>query len=251
LWKKQLIPAKIFLMGLKKFLSDLLFPRFCLNCRKEGENLCQDCLSLIDLNQNSFCPFCRPPKIVFDARTCPSCRKNRKLTGLFSATSYHNFTIKKLISQFKYQPFVRELGKTLASLIIQHFQMLEYKPPFFRDKSLFVLTPVPLHKKRLKWRGFNHAQEIARHVSDFYKIPLVNDVLLKIKETKAQIELPAKEREANVRGVFSCPNSMTIKNKKILLLDDFFTTGSTMEECARVLKEAGAREVWGVVVARE
>jgi ComF family protein len=238
-------------MAIKDFLCNLFFPRFCVNCRKEGENLCQDCFSLVDLAQNCFCPFCRPPKIVLQGRTCPVCGKNKALAGLFAAASYKNSITKRLISQFKYEPFVKELAKTLASLIIQHFQLLDEHPPFFKDRAGFILMPVPLHKKRLKWRGFNQAEEIARHLSDFYKIPLISNVLLKIKETPAQVELSEEQRQENVKGVFSCKNPEAVRNKKILLVDDVFTTGATIKECARVLKDAGAKEVWGVAVARE
>jgi ComF family protein len=266
LWKNQEVTLKIKMMTVRDLLSNLLFPRFCVNCRKEGENLCQDCFSLIDLAQNCFCPFCRPPKIVLQGRACPVCGKNKTLSGLFAAASYKNSITKRLISQFKYEPFVKELAKTLASLIIQHFQLLDEHPPFFKDRAGFILMPVPLHKKRLKWRGFNQAEEIARHLSDFYKIPLISNVLLKIKETPAQVELSGsqrdkslfypslrsgKAREENVKSVFFCKDFEVIRNKKILLVDDVFTTGATIKECARVLKDAGAKEVWGVAVARE
>lgn len=236
---------------INQFLSDLLFPPFCLNCQKEGTYLCPDCFSLIDIANNQFCPFCQPQKIVLDARTCFFCRKNKNLAGLFSAASYRNFIIKKAISQFKYEPFLKEMAKPLASLIIQHFQLIDYRPPFFRDKTGFILVPVPLHKKRRRWRGFNQAEEISRQISLFFKIPLISDVLLKIKETRPQMELSGKEREENIQEVFVCENRDLIKEKKILLVDDVFTTGSTMEECARVLKKSGAKEVWGVAVARE
>lgn len=242
---------KSFLAKICRFSLNLLFPRFCLNCKREGDYLCQDCFSLIDVANHQFCPFCKFQRIVLDGRTCFSCRKNRELTGLFCAGSYQNFIIKKLILRFKYEPYVKELAKPLASLIIQHLKILDYPPPFFVDKSGFVLIPVPLHKKRLKWRGFNQAEEISKQLSLFFKIPLLSDVLLKTKETRPQMELSREERQENIKEVFVYQNKGSIKGKKILLVDDVFTTGSTMEECARILKTAGAREVWGVVVARE
>lgn len=286
-----------FLNTIYQFLSGLLFPRFCLNCQREKNYLCQDCFSLIDILTNQYCPFCNPPKIVLDGKTCYSCRKSKKLTGLFCAASYQNFIIKKLISQFKYEPYVKELAKPLAVLIIQHFQLLDYSPEFLiknpkdevypfqglpssspsfllRKNSVsdFVLIPVPLHKKRRRWRGFNQAEEISRQLSLFFnpvrdsknkrntqkedisnrvKIPLISDCLLKTKQTLPQVKLSEKERTDNVKGAFVCQNKNLIKEKKILLVDDVFTTGSTMEECARVLKDSGAKEVWGIAAARE
>lgn len=240
-----------FLKNIFQFFLNIFFPRFCLNCQREGSYLCQDCLSLIDISNYQYCPFCKKPKIVLDGKTCYFCKKKKKLTGLFSAASYQNFIIKKLICQFKYEPFIKELAEPLASLIIQHFQLLENSLPFSRDRSNFVLIPVPLSKKRKRWRGFNQAEEIAHYLSLYLKIPLFSDVLVKSKETLPQVKLSAKEREENIKGVFVCQNENLIKNKRILLVDDVFTTGSTMEECAIVLKKAGAKEVWGVVVARE
>ena len=240
-----------FLNTIYQFLSGLLFPQFCLNCQREKNYLCQDCFSLIDISTSQYCPFCSPAKIVLDGKTCYSCRKSKKLTGLFCAASYQNLIIKKLISQCKYEPCVKELAKPLAVLIIQHFQLLDYPPPFFKDRTGFVLMPVPLHKKRLKMRGFNQAEEISRQLSLFFKMPLISDCLLKTKQTLPQIELSGKERTDNVKSAFVCQNKNLIKEKKILLVDDVFTTGSTMEECARVLKDSGAKEVWGIAAARE
>ena len=266
MWKNQEIPVKMFLMRtleehsffstlrcarVKEFLLNLLFPLYCINCQREKNYLCQDCFSLIDISTSQHCPFCSPAKIVLDGKTCYSCRKSKKLTGLFCAASYQNLIIKKLISQFKYEPCIKELAKPLASLIIQHFQLLDYPPPFFRDRSDFVLIPVPLHKKRLKWRGFNQAEEISHQLSLFFKMSLISDVLLKTKQTLPQVELSGKERTDNVKSAFVCQNKNLIKEKKILLVDDVFTTGSTMEECARVLKDSGAKEVWGIAAARE
>jgi len=234
------------------FLLEIFFPIRCINCQRENFYLCPDCFSLIELNNQHYCPFCRPAKIVLDGKTCSSCRqKGKKLTGLFFAAPYQNFILKKIISQYKYEPFVKDLSKTLSLLIIQHFQTIDNKPSFFKDKRDFVFVPVPLSQKRKKWRGFNQAEEIAKELSLYYNIPLANNVLLKIKDNFSQTDLSGKEREENVRGIFKCISSEAIKNKKILLVDDVFTTGSTMEECALTLKQAGAKEVWGIAVARE
>lgn len=229
-----------------KFLLDLLFPKFCLNCNKEGSYLCQDCFSLIDIFKRQYCPFCSYPKVVLDGKTCISCRKSKKLTGLYCSASYDNFIVKKLINQFKYRPYIKELAKPLAFLIMAHLINLNNLPDF----KEFILIPVPLHKKKLKQRGFNQANEIGKELSDKLKIPIFNNVLIKIKQTPAQVELKKEQREKNIKGVFICQKSELVGGKKILLIDDIFTTGATMEECARVLKTAGAKEIWGMVVAR-
>lgn len=238
-----------FLTQVKKFFLNLLFPPFCLNCQREGNYLCQDCFTLINISENLYCPFCYRPKIVLDGKTCSRCqKKGKRLKGLISAAPYQNFIIKKVISQFKYEPYIKALAKTLAFLIVHHLQLIEKEYSF---PQAAILIPIPLTKKKLKQRGFNQAQELGKELSTFLKIPLLCDILLKIKETLPQVDLSGKEREENIKGAFWCQESDKVKGKIILLVDDVFTTGSTMEECARILKEAGAKEVWGIVVARE
>ena len=234
----------------KNFILDLLFPPFCIGCGREETYLCQDCASRIEILEYQYCPFCNTPKITPDGKTCPSCRKSKNLSGLYSATSYQDPLVKKMISLFKYKPFIKELSKPLTSLIIAHFQILGKMP---EDFNQFTLIPVPLHKKQLKKRGYNQSAELAKEISLRFKIPILNNALVKIKQTISQTKLNRTERLKNVRGVFEINPSFSasIKNKKILLVDDVFTTGSTMEECAKTLKKAGAKEVWGVTIARE
>lgn len=225
---------------IKSFLLEIFFPKICLNCQKEGNYLCEDCLALLEIS------------------TFHQKHSTKNLNDLYFALPYQKL-IKKIIQKFKYQPFVRELSEVLAKVIITHFQLLDNEEDLGDIVDLirhpgqsedFVLVPVPLAKKRLRWRGFNQVEEIGKHLSFYFKIPLVNNVLIKIKETPPQIELNEKERKGNVLRVFYCQNSQLIKNKKVILLDDVYTTGSTMEECARVLKEAKAKKIIGIVVAR-
>src|SRR3989338_3255767 len=104
--------------------------------------------------------------------------------------------------------------------------------------------------KKHKFRGFNQAEEIAKKLSSALKIPINDKALIKIKKTPAQTELNNKKRRENIKNVFLCKQPETIKNRRIILVDDVFTTGSTMEEVAIPLKKSGAREVWGIAVAR-
>lgn len=214
--------------SLKNFLLELFFPEFCFGCQREGSYLCPDCKSILEISG-------------FHQRYA-----TENLSDLYFALDYKNLLIKKLIRSFKYEPFVKELSKTLSSLIIDYFQLLEKRPEF----SNFVLIPVPLEKRKLKWRGFNQTEEIGKEIVKFLGIPILNNVLSKIKETPAQVELQSKERKENLEGAFGVENKNLIENKKILLVDDVYTTGSTMEECAKILKKGGVREVIGVVVAR-
>ena len=201
-----------------------------MNCQREGSFLCEDCQAILDIS-SSHQEF-----------------QTENLSDLYYPLEYKNPLIKNLIKRFKYEPFVKELAKDLASLIIAHFQLLD-PPPNFGGGD-YVLVPVPLEKRKLKWRGFNQSEEIGKEISKFLNIPLINDILFKIKETLPQVELSEKEREENIKGVFIIRNRKKISGKKILLVDDVYTTGSTMKECAQLLKKAGAKEVIGIVIAR-
>jgi len=210
------------------FILELLFPKFCFGCQREGDYLCEDCRATLEISR-----FHRE-------------NSGRYLKDFYFALPYQNPLIKNLIQRFKYQPLVKELAKPLSSLIIEYFQLLDNRPNF----TDFTIIPAPLEKRKFKRRGFNQAEEIAKELSHFWGIPLFSGCLIKIKETIPQVELSEDERKENIKEAFSVKNNQGIKNKKILLVDDVYTTGSTMEEAARVLKIAGAREIIGVVIAR-
>jgi ComF family protein len=208
------------------FILEILFPQFCFNCGIEGTYLCEDCKSILEITG------------FHQKYSAPN------LKDLYFALSYNNHLSKKLIRRFKYEPFVKELAKPLSSLIIAHFQLMDNKPDF----SGYSLVPIPLEKRKMKWRGFNQAEEIGKELAEFLKIPLVSDCLIKTRETISQVELPEDARKENVKGTFSVKNR--ISGKKILLVDDVYTTGATMTECARVLRESGAKEIIGIAIAR-
>jgi ComF family protein len=216
----------------KNLFLELFFPRFCFGCQKEGSYLCQDCQALLEISgyHQTF--------------------KTKYLHDLYFALDYKSQLLKNLVQKYKYEPFVKDLAQTLTELITAHFQLLDSKPLFFNKNSNFVLIPVPLEKKKLRWRGFNQAEEIARELSRFLELPLINDVLIKKKTNLAQTNLSEKERIKNVSGIFDCHKQEKIKDKNILLVDDIYTTGATMKESAKTLKKAGVQKITGVVVAR-
>ena len=216
----------------KKLFLDLFFPKFCLGCQKEGDYLCEDCRAVLEI-LSSHQPY-----------------ETKYLQDLYFASDYQNFLLQKIIKKYKYPPFLKELSLPLASFIIDHFQLLDKPPIFLKEKKDFILIPIPLARKRMKWRGFNQAEEIAKHLANFLNLPMVNNLLVKTKSTSPQVELSEKERKENLKGAFFCRSPELIKEKKILLVDDIYTTGTTMEEAAKILKEARAKEVIGIVVAR-
>jgi predicted amidophosphoribosyltransferase len=238
---------------IKNFSLDLLFPKFCLGCQKEGIYLCDDCRALLEISEFDYClcsknPFRLPPEQKNNGK-CPRCR-DKKLAGLYFALPYKEKSLtRKLIHQFKYQPYIKDLAKTLSGIIIEHLILAGKNTDDIWENS--VLIPVPLDKNKLKARGYNQSDELAKKLAEVFKIPVISDNLIKIKSTKPQMELSKEQREKNLTGAFMLKNPSAIAQGKIFLIDDVYTTGSTMEECASVLRDAGAKSVWGIAIARE
>lgn len=233
-------------LELKNFVLEILFPKVCLGCHREGEYLCQDCKAILDFTLNFYC-LCQKPKKIPKAGKCPKCQ-NKNLDGLYFPFNYQQPLIKNLIFHFKYEPnLVKELAEPLANLWEDYFSLLDKKINF----SDFLVLPLPLEKNRLRWRGFNQSEELAKYFCQDFNLETRNDILIKVKKTESQVNLDEKERRENIKGAFLVENKEAIEGRKILLIDDVYTTGSTLEEAAKVLKENGAKEIWGLVLARE
>lgn len=231
-------------MRLSEKISDFLFPKFCLACKKEGTFLCSKCFFKIETFAAPFCPYCNSR--TFNGKICKRCRKT--LFGFVTTGSYNSELLRRLIEVFKYN-FIKELARPLAYLILK-FLAENPEIEFFKNSLDFVILPIPLHSQRLRWRGFNQAEAISSELSSLLKIPVENDILLKIKSTRPQVELKKEEKVENVKGAFKIFNPEKIKNKKIILVDDVATTLSTLEEAAKALREAGIKKIWGLVVAK-
>lgn len=231
----------------KNIILDIFFPRFCLSCGREGDWICPDCLSTINILEYQYCPFCR--QRIFEESICLK-HKNKNLDKLFFAVSYKDSLIRKAIKKFKYPPFLRELTPYFCYLIISHFLLIENKT-ILEDKNNSFLIPIPISSYKKRWRGYNQSEEIVKQLSTSLKIPILINNLIKTKKTESQSNLSKVQRIENIKNVFEIKNALEIRDKIIFLVDDVFTTGSTMEECAQVLKNAGARNVFGITIARE
>lgn len=231
------------------FLINTLFPIDCLGCGQEGNFLCDDCQATFDVSSFRYC-LCREPSRVWSKGKCAKCL-GRKLDGLYSALNYQEPRVRQLIHLFKYKPYLKGLAGPLANFIWSHLKILEMQgEQALSAINSFVLMPVPLHKQRQRERGYNQAAELTKELAKKLGKPLLNDCLIKIKKTIPQVKLREKERRENIRGAFLVKNTVKINGQKIVLVDDVYTTGWTMEECAGVLKKAGAEQVWGMVIAR-
>lgn len=223
-------------------LLNLIFPKTCLGCGREGKYLCDTCLEKLKILK-PVCPYCE--KLSIDGFTHIKCHKVYGLDGLTSIWDYEG-AIKKAILAFKYK-YATEVGKELNGRIVDWL---------IRNKELVpnvqCLVPVPIHWYRENVRGFNQSEEIGREVAEKLGWDFKHDLLIKKKSTNPQAQLTVAERKQNLQGVFSLnPNySLSTIGCSLILFDDVFTTGSTLKEAAKVLKRAGVIKVWGLTIAR-
>jgi len=227
---------------------DFLFPRRCLGCGKVGSYFCSDCLNLVLLKNDQICPICG--KASLGGTTHQFCHRPLGLDGLTSIFTYKGM-IAKAIKKLKYK-FVRDLAEELIELFLS----------FCGEEKLFsdfcclpnvVLVPIPLHPRRLRWRGFNQAELLGELIAKNLGIKFVPDLLIRVKNTEPQVKLDKDQRQINIRRAFALNKNSQFDNLEIcnfVLFDDVWTTGATLKEAGKVLKRNGAKKVWGLTIAR-
>jgi ComF family protein len=237
-------------------LLDWLYPPRCRGCAqifqgRDTDYFCPGCWQKIQLVARPMCSLCgRPfPDASGLDHVCGRClARPPQFTRAWAWACYpreeaEDHPLRQAIQKFKYGRKV-SLGKPLGRLMSQGCR------DFLRDCEADVVIPVPLHPKRLRWRGFNQALLLGRQMSRAYKIPLDPFTLRRIKATPPQTQLTEEERRRNVRGAFALAPGRSVREKKILLVDDVYTSGATVNECSRTLWRAGAAEVCVVTLAR-
>ena len=241
------IKIAIFLQNLNSLFLDTIFPINCIVCGVENYWLCEVCSKKIKLRDQQFCPLCE--KIITpDGQACFACKKKSALSGILVAASYQDPIISKAVHLFKYR-FIKELSKPLATLIVRAIQSYELPLPE-------LIIPIPLHPRRLRWRGFNQstllAKDVAENLLPDSPLTICTTALVRNRYTLPQMSLRSlHDRNLNISNAFTVSDVSAIENKRILLVDDIATTGSTIFECARILKAAGAKEIYATVIARQ
>lgn len=173
---------------------------------------------------------------------CQRCmRTPGHLASVRAACSFEG-VVRKAVHQFKYRG-VTALAPLLGDLLAHGLAR--------RPAEADVLIPVPLFADRLRERGYNQALLLAQQLADRLSLPVAENTLVRTRRTTPQVKLSARERRANLRGAFACPNHEQVAGRKVLVIDDVTTTGATLRACADALAAAGATRVMGVVVAKE
>ncbi len=230
-------------------LLDLIFPKRCVSCRKVGKYFCNNCTAKIKFITHQICPVCE--KAAIDGATHPRCKTRYSIDGL-TAFFHYEGPIRQAVKLVKYR-FVSDLAKEFISLIpITSLQSITHLPAQAGNLQPTTLIPIPLHSSRQKFRGFNQAEVLGRLLAKRLNISVRPDILKRIKKTTAQVEMKdRKKRLVNMEKVFSIQQLLTTNYQPptILLFDDVFTTGATLRSAANILKRAGAKSVWGIVMA--
>lgn len=229
------------------WLMDIVFPRRCPLCGEivipKDKKACFSCIKTLPLIQEPRCKRCSKPVVVQEQEYCFDCQKSVQHYEKGYSVFLYEGTIKKSLMDYKFRGM-----KQYASFFTE--QIITHIGEELRKLGCDLLIPVPLHKRKKRIRGFNQAQLLAKGLDQYLNIPVVENVLYRTKYTTPQKKLNDKERLHNLTKAFaiSKENVHQIIDKKILIVDDIYTTGSTIEACSNALLKAGARSIYFVTV---
>jgi ComF family protein len=231
-------------------LAELLFPPLCLTCgqilsERAGHPFCSDCYSGIRFIGAPLCPVCGIPYPAEGSpdHACGDCLLSKRHVGAARSLGVYKSVLLDAIHAFKYGGNLA-LGESLGRL------MADRDYPSFRIDDYSLIVPVPLHPRRLRQRGFNQSVILARQIARRHGIAMEFRALKRIVDTESQAGLKKEDRRSNIRKAFGMSGPDRVSGKHVLLVDDVYTTGSTLGECARTLLKAGAESVGALTLAR-
>lgn len=205
---------------------------------REGENgpLCPDCARNLRPRLGGYCPRCG---LFFGAEhdpahLCSDCRLHPRPWNRLHFHGRHDGALRGLILAYKFGGGLH-LARLLQNMALAAFERHNESRPD-------LVIPVPLHRRRLLWRGYNQSLELARRIAKTHGIPLDARALVRTRNTVPQTRVEAGQRRRNIRGAFRA-DPLKVKGKSVLLVDDVLTTGATLEECAKTLHRAGSSAV--------
>ncbi len=218
-------------------LADLFYPQWCVACdQRASDVLCRTCFEALPLVGRPACGRCGLPT-AFEAPVCEACKNVDFAFDTARAALRYEGAGKALVHALKYRAYTPIVERVAAPLISEAVR---------GEGGFDAVVPVPLHRSRLRKRGFNQAGLLARGVAGRIGAPL-SDTLQAVRGTRDQVELSAAERRTNVADAFSAKDRT---RGKVLLVDDVFTTGATTSACAAALLKAGAAETHAVTLCR-
>ena len=240
------------LAKIKVAVLDILFPSICLNCgnplieAEKNNGICALCLSKITVHTTLFCGICRA-RLPENKKTC-----HKGSAYLLGAATDYDGAVKNIIRRLKYKSWSR-LKNPIGDILKIYLGNLKLGESGLKN---YLVIPIPLHKKRQQKRGFNQAKLIGEIIADYLNLPLEKNILVRTKETKSQADLKDwQQRKNNLSGAFQTVRPEIIKNKNIILVDDVYTSGATIQEAVKTLRSAGlpgqgAKKIIALVIAK-
>ena len=230
-------------------VADWFYPRVCSGCGelsgRSGRHLCWSCFARIELHAQAHCSVCGHPaegRVAHDF-VCGVCASVRPAFDRVRSAGRFVGVLRDQVHQFKYNNALwlkHDLVDLLQGCLGAHFA----------PEAVDAVLPVPLHPARQRERSYNQAAELARELARRIDRRFDGRSLARTRRTETQTHLDAAHRRSNMLGAFEVRRPEWVAQRCVLLVDDVMTTGATLNECARVLKKAGARTVWAVTVAR-
>ena len=223
---------------------DIVFPNICMSCGnkmdKDDRYICKNCKSHLIFLDTNICPVCGS-KLLSDK--CDVCAKSSFLFDKARSVYPMSDEIRNMIHNFKY----KDLPK-VGLFFVEMAGVYLKKNQEFMDTDFVV--PVPLHKVKNRIRGFNQAEIIAKGIAKLMNVTFSKNIVLRKKFTETQTKLSRKERAKNVSNAFNIKNKEKLQNKNFIIIDDVFTTGSTVNAITQSLKDNGASKVYILTAAR-
>ncbi len=230
-------------------IKDLLFPVFCVKCGLEGDWLCEKCFLKVQLKPVLRCPACRKKN---DGSLCLGCQGFFSLDGVCAVFEYkEDEPLGQLVRDFKYH-YARDIIFVWKKIFEQFFD--SDCPDFLNGENQWTVVSVPLYPRRERERGYNQAALLAQIICQKInslkpeKVLVMNNILKRVRPTSQQAKLTKEERVKNVENAFVVISENIPKN--VILVDDVFTSGVTLFECARLLKQSGVKRVWAITLSR-
>ena len=231
--------------NLIKLLPDILFPLRCPICDEilpfGGNRICDSCKASLPYVGEDYCLKCGRPLKLRSEEYCPACRRCTHSFDSGRSLFVYNDALRHSLALFKYKNR-REYAGFYAGELYKVFNR------HIRMRNPDALIPVPVSKARLKRRGYNQAGLLAAELGKLTGIPVRNDYISRIRDTPALKKLGRRQRQKNLKKAFKITGN-DVKLKTIMVIDDIFTTGSTMDEISSVFKEAGVEKVYFLTVA--
>lgn len=219
---------------------DYVFPKKCFGCGREGEYLCSACFDKIEYIQKFPCFICNQGE--HDTGVCPPCAAETAIDRIIVATTYSHNVVGALVEALKYN-YIDELARVLARILQRQIKNKQLATCFFNQ----VLSPIPLHRKRLAERGFNQALLLAKALAMPYNCQIETALFSRVKYTAQQAKLSRNDRLENMRDAITF-NLNRVAPAEVILLDDVLTTGATFAEAALAAKRAGVKKIICVAV---